>query len=150
MHDFRVSLHRIAGFMALGISVLFWLGTIVVLVMGNEAFIAGMKLTILYGIMFQITALLVAAISGRLLSVDRMREPLVARKFRRMVAATALGLIVLLPAAVYLALKLQGAVPDMPWKLAQAVELVAQAMVIVLLMLNARDGLALHREGAAS
>ena len=146
MQDFRVSMHRFAGLMALGITALFWLGTVLTLALGGEAIIAGMKLTVLYGIVFQLTALLVAGLSGRLLAINRLREPLVAHKLRRMLAAGAISFVVLLPSAVYLALKIQGGAPDFHWRLAQAAELVAGAVVIILLVLNARDGLTLRRE----
>ena len=150
MQDFRISMHRVAGLLALGITSLFWLGTVLALTFGNEAHVAGMKLTILYGIMFQLTAVLVAGVSGRLLAINRLREPLLKRKLRRMLAAGALSFVVLLPSAVYLALKIQGASPDFQWKLAQAAELAAGAAVIILLALNAHDGLALHRQKACS
>ena len=148
MDEFRVSLHRIAGLMALGITALFWLGTVLTLVFGGEAIVAGMKLPILYGIAFQLTALLIAGLSGRILAINRLREPLVARKLKRMLAAGAISFVVLLPSAVFLALKIQAGAPDFHWKLAQAAELAAGAAVIILLVLNARDGLILHREKA--
>ena len=149
MDDFRISLHRVAGLMALGITVLFWLGTTLTLALGSYAVVAGMKLTILYGITFQLMALLVAGLSGRLLAINRLREPVVARKLKRMLTAGAISFVVLLPSAVYLALKIQGAAPDFHWKLAQAAELVAGAAVILLLALNARDGRMLKRSAAA-
>ncbi len=148
MEDFRISLHRVAGLLALGITALFWLGTVTTLFIGGEAVVAGMKLTVLYGIVFQLTALLVAGLSGRLLAINRLREAAVARKLKRMLAAGAISFVVLLPSAVYLALKLQGGAPDFPWKLAQAAELVAGAAVIILLVLNARDGFTLRQEKA--
>ena len=146
MEDFRISLHRVAGLLALGITALFWLGTVTTLFVGGEAVVAGMKLTVLYGIVFQLTALLVAGLSGRLLAINRLREAAVARKLKRMLAAGAISFVVLLPSSVYLALMIQGSAPDLHWKLAQAAELVAGAAVIILLVLNARDGFALHRE----
>jgi hypothetical protein len=150
MHDFRVSAHRFAGLVALGITALFWVGSIFALAFGSEAILAGMKLTILYGIAFQLMALLVAGLTGRLLAINRLKEPPVARKLKRMLAAGAISFVVLLPSAVYLALKIQGGSPDFHWKLAQAAELVAGAAVIILLVLNARDGFALGREKARS
>ncbi len=150
MHEFRIALHRVAGLMALGITTLFWVGTVFALAFGSEAIVAGMKLTVLYGIAFQLTALLVAGLSGRILAINRLKEPPVARKLKRMLTAGALSFVVLLPSSVYLALKIQGASPDFHWKLAQAAELVAGAAVIILLVLNARDGFALHREKARS
>ena len=150
MQDFRVSMHRFAGLMALGITGVFWLGTVLTLAFGGEAILAGMKLTILYGIVFQLSALLLAGLSGRLLAINRLRDALVARKLRRMLTAGALSFVVLLPSAVYLALKIQSGPPDFHWKLAQAAELVAGAAVIILLVLNARDGFTLHREKARS
>jgi len=74
----------------------------------------------------------------------------VARKLKRMLTAGAVSFVVLLPSSVYLALRFQNTSPDLQWKLVQGVELVAGAAVIVLLMLNARDGLALGREKAGS
>ena len=150
MQDFRIAMHRVAGLMALGITALFWLGSVFTLALGSEAVVAGMKLTILYGIVFQLTALLVAGLSGRILAINRLREAAVARKLKRMLTAGAISFVVLLPSAVYLALKIQGGVPDFHWKLAQAAELVAGAAVIILLGLNARDGMALMREKARS
>ncbi len=150
MHEFRVSAHRFAGLVALGITSLFWLSTVLALAFGSEAILAGVKLSVLYGIAFQLMAVLVAGLTGRLLAINRLKEPLVARKLKRMLTAGAISFVVLLPSSVYLALRFQDTSPDFQWKLVQGVELVAGAVVIVLLMLNMRDGLALGREKAGS
>ncbi len=138
-------LHRAMGVGALAMTALAWLATVAALIFGGEAALAGVKMFNLFNIGIQISFLLVVAITGRIMAINRMKEPVIQRKWRRMGLAVAFSLVVLGPASVYLALWEKETMDSTHFAMVQAAELLAGAAVILLLWANLRDGLALAR-----
>lgn len=134
--------HAAAGTVALLTICTFWLSTAVVELTGDAGQIAAVKTAILYGMAILIPAMAAAGASGAALG-NRMKLPLVAAKSQRMKIIAANGLILLLPSAVFLALRAQAGAVDVWFYTVQTVELVAGATNITLLSLNLRDGLRL-------
>ncbi|MDR9469408.1 MAG: hypothetical protein RI559_14265, partial [Marinospirillum sp.] len=72
-------------------------------------------------------------------------HPLLAQKQRRMPFITLNGLLVLVPAAIYLSWKAQAGMFDTGFYSVQVLELIAGATNLLLLGLNARDGMNRHQ-----
>lgn len=140
-------LHAAAGAVALLTICAFWLSTAVVELIGDAGQIAAVKTAILYGMAILIPAMAATGASGAALG-RRMRLPLIAAKVRRMKIIAGNGLIVLVPSAVFLALRAQAGTFDTWFYAVQTVELVAGAVNIALLALNMRDGLRLSARSA--
>lgn len=135
-------IHPLAGGMALLIILVFWLSTALVELFGDAAAVTLVKTAIPWGFLVLIPALALTGISGMRLARGR-DGPLVRTKRRRMPFVAANGILILVPAALYLAMKARAGEFDTGFGLVQVVELVAGAVNIVLLGLNMRDGLRL-------
>ena len=140
-------LHAAAGTVALLTIVTFWTSTVIVETTGTHEQVASAKMAILYGMILLIPAMATAGASGAKLG-KRMKLPVVAEKSRRMKLIAGNGLLILLPSAVFLALRAQAGMFDSLFYTVQALELLAGATNITLLSLNLRDGLALSRRRA--
>jgi len=134
------TLHPVAGILALGLIALFWIATVV-----SEAFaplpvVVAVKTAIPWAFLVLIPALVLAGASGAWLS-RTAPSPLALSKRRRMPIVAANGLLVLVPAALFLAIKAASGAFDTAFYVVQGVELVAGAVNIGLLGLNLRDGM---------
>lgn len=142
-------LHAAVGALALLIIAGFWTATVTTILIGDKYLIAMTKLTIAWGLLALIPALMLTGLSGRRLA-QKMRGPVIAAKQARMKWAAILGIIVLVPSALLLLpLAMQGQGGAIYWAL-QIVELLAGATNITLLSLNMRDGLRLSRRRAVA
>ncbi|MHA1522772.1 MAG: hypothetical protein ACTSY1_00040 [Alphaproteobacteria bacterium] len=140
----KPKIHAIAGAIALLTVSAFWISTLGSEIFGSHDQVAFVKNAILLGMVVLIPALAIAGASGFALSRKR-NNPLVARKKQRMKIAAGNGILVLLPASIFLVLRATQLNFD-PWFVAiQAMELVAGAANITLLSLNMMDGVRLHR-----
>jgi len=141
--------HHVAGAVALFTIATFWLSTAISELFLSEAAVIVVKTTIPWGFLVLIPALAAAGGSGFALAKGR-RAGLVGAKARRMPIIAANGILVLVPAALFLAFKASHAEFDSTFYAVQALELVAGAANISLLGLNMRDGLKmkgrLHRQ----
>lgn len=135
-------LHPVAGAVALLTIAAFWLSTAFSELFASEAAVAAVKTAIPWGFLLLIPALAAAGGSGFALAQGR-RAGLIGRKIKRMPLIAANGILVLIPAALFLATKARAGEFDAAFYLVQAVELVAGATNITLLGLNMRDGLAM-------
>lgn len=133
-------IHPLAGGTALLIVLVFWLSTALVELLGDAAATTLVKTAIPWGFIVLIPALALTGLSGMRLAQGR-DGPLVRAKQWRMPFVAANGLLILVPAALYLAMKARTGEFDVAFGLVQAVELVAGAVNLVLLGLNMRDGL---------
>ncbi|MGO1118985.1 hypothetical protein ACTL6U_09780 [Rhodovibrionaceae bacterium A322] len=138
------TLHRTAGGLGLLLIIVFWSSTVIVEIFGTTAQVAWVKEAIVYGLFLLIPSLMAAGLSGRALSPKQVKG-LLARKQRRMKVVAALGLLILLPAALFLAWKAGAGQFDRCFYGAQTLELLAGAVNISLLSLNLRDGLRLRK-----
>lgn len=138
--------HAVAGAIALATISLFWLSTVAVELSGWQAGIMGVKTTIPYGFIVLIPALIATGGSGGFLARGRGGR-LVDTKRIRMKIVAANGLLLLVPAALFLSVKASQNDFDSVFALVQIVELAAGAANILLLSRNMRDGLRLSGRG---
>ncbi len=138
------TLHPIAGAIALLMILLFWLSTAISELFTGPATVTMVKTLIPWGFIILIPALMAVGGTGFRLGA-RARAPLIVTKKRRMPFIAANGILILIPAALYLAAKAQAGAFDTGFYAVQVVELIAGAVNITLLGLNMRDGLRLSR-----
>ena len=134
--------HPLAGAIALLTILTFWLSTIFAELFGSEALIASVKTAIPWGFLLLIPALMTAGGTGFALSKDS-RAGVIGAKLKRMPFIAANGLLVLIPAALFLASKARAGEFDTGFYAVQVIELLAGATNLALLSLNMRDGLCL-------
>ncbi len=139
------TVHPVAGAVALIMILSFWLATVLSELFASPSVIVMVKTMIPWGFVLLVPALAVAGASGFRLG-RTWRGPVVARKMRRMPVLAANGVLVLIPAALYLSSKAQVGAFDRWFYAVQAIELIAGAVNITLLVLNVRDGLRLSRK----
>lgn len=138
------SIHAAAGFLGLATIAVFMTTTVVAEAMGDPATIAVAKRSIAWGLLLLIPALAAAGGSGfRLAGGAKAGAAAVKAKRMRIVAAN--GLVVLVPAALFLANRAEAGAFDGLFTAVQAIELLAGAINLTLLTLNLRDGLAMAR-----
>lgn len=133
-------IHPIAGTLAILLIGTFWFSTLIAELFGTEAQIISLKTAIPWGFLLLVPALAAAGGSGAIRSRGR-RGGLIDRKMRRMPFIAANGLLILVPAALFLSWKAAAADLDLAFYAVQALELVAGAVNFTLLALNIRDGL---------
>lgn len=133
-------IHPLAGALAITTIATFWLSTILSELFGTQATIIAVKSAIPWGFLLLIPAMAAAGGSGSVLAKGR-RGGVLGAKMRRMQIIAANGLLVLIPAALFLASKAKAGEFDAVFYAVQALELVAGATNISLLGLNMRDGL---------
>ncbi len=134
--------HPIAGAIALLAILTFWLSTVGSELFGSVATVTQVKLAIPWGLLILVPALVVTGASGFRLA-GASSEPRIARKTRRMPFIAGNGVLILLPAALYLASLASRGEFGGAFYAVQAVELVAGAINLTLMSLNVRDGLRL-------
>jgi hypothetical protein len=133
-------IHPGAGAVAILTIATFWLSTAVTELFASEAIVTTVKLTIPWGFLLLIPALLAAGGSGLALARGG-RTGLIGAKVKRMRLIAANGILILIPSALFLAAKASAAEFDASFYAVQALELAAGAANIALLSLNMRDGL---------
>lgn len=135
-------LHGFFGTVALLCIVTFWVATVITELFLDPASVTLAKNAILAGMWVLIPTMAATGGSGFLLAGSRSGR-LVDLKSRRMKAVAANGLLVLLPSAWVLASWANAGQFDGAFYTLQALELVAGAVNVTLLVLNMRDGLRL-------
>ena len=141
----KKSIHPIAGIVALVTVVIFWLSTIFVGLFASRASSVALKIALPWGFLLLIPALLIAGGSGFALSRG-YRKRIIESKIKRMPWIAANGILILVPAALFLAYKARSNEFDAIFYVIQALELLAGAVNIVLLGLNMRDGMKLRKK----
>ena len=145
-------IHPLAGLVAILTIATFWLSTAIseaFLDLGSVTAVKNAILTVIvvktaipWGFILLVPALAATGGSGFFLSKGQ-RKGLVGAKFKRMPFIAANGLLVLIPAALFLAYKARAGEFDASFYTVQALELIAGAVNITLLGLSMRDGMAL-------
>lgn len=107
---------------------------------GDAASIARVKAGIAWGLLVLVPALAATGASGFLLAGGQPKG-MAAVKLRRMRFVAANGILVLAPAAVFLALRASAGAFDMAFAIVQAMEFIAGGINLALIGLNIRDGL---------
>ncbi|MCP5085251.1 MAG: hypothetical protein GY952_00355 [Rhodobacteraceae bacterium] len=141
-------IHAIAGAVALLTISAFWLSTVTSELFGSHAQITSVKTAVLWGMLLLIPAMATAGATGFSLAKKR-RGKNIETKQKRMKIIAANGLLILLPSAVFLALRAQAGMFDGWFYTIQALEVLAGATNITLLSQNMRDGLAMTRRRRA-
>lgn len=139
------TVHGVAGVLAIAIIACFWIATVF-----SELFLPGagvsvVKMAIPWGFLLLIPVIGAAAGTGLKLAQGQ-RPGRIGSKLRRIPIIAANGVLILVPAALYLAFKANAGQFDTAFFTAQFIELAAGLANIVLLGRNMRDGLKMtHR-----
>ncbi|WP_421857550.1 hypothetical protein [Oricola sp.] len=141
-------IHAISGALALLTILSFWTATVTVELFGDIGQVVAVKQAIAYGLAVLIPMMAIAGASGASLGA-KWKSPVVKRKMTRMKVIAATGILVLAPAAIFLAMKAGQGDFDTAFVIVQGIELVAGAANIALLGLNMRDGMAMRRRPVA-
>jgi hypothetical protein len=134
--------HPIAGAIAIVTIATFWLSTALSEVFGSHDTVTFVKTILPWGFLILIPALAAAGGSGIVLSKGR-RAGLIGAKAKRMPFIAGNGILVLIPAALFLAAKARAGEFDSIFYAVQGLELAAGATNLFLLGKNMRDGLKL-------
>ena len=137
-------IHPLAGMIALLTIATFWLSTAISELFLSQAAVVAVKTAIPWGFLLLVPALAAVGGSGFVLSQGG-RQGLIGTKLKRMPFIAANGLLVLIPAALFLAGKAQAGAFDTMFYVVQVVELIAGATNITLLGLSMRDGMKLTK-----
>ena len=137
-------IHPVAGTIALLTIATFWLSTALSELFASDSTVAAVKTTIPWGFLLLVPALVATGGSGVALA-EGQRAGLIGAKLKRMPLIAANGILVLIPAALFLAAKARAAEFDSVFYAVQALELIAGATNLALLGLNMRDGLKITR-----
>ncbi|MEX3011722.1 hypothetical protein [Hoeflea sp. TYP-13] len=140
----KTRIHAIAGVVGFLTILSFWTSTVTVELFGTPAAIAAVKSWILSGMFVLIPAMAIVGATGMSLGRKR-RDRLTKVKKTRMPVIAANGLVILVPAAFYLASKANAGDFDDWFYAVQAVELIAGAANLTMMGLNIRDGLKMTR-----
>ncbi len=144
----KKTIHPIAGTIAMLTIFTFWSSTVVSELFGSYETITLVKSWIPWGFTILIPALAVTGGTGAMMAKGARAKRILAKQ-RRMPIIAANGIIVLVPAAFYLAWKAQNGEFDTVFYGVQALELTAGALNLFLMGLNMRDGLTLTGRIAA-
>ena len=134
--------HAVAGVIGFLTIAAFWTSTVTTELLGSEAAIASVKRAILWGTIVLIPAMAIAGGTGMSLSKTRTGR-IVATKKKRMPFIALNGLMILVPAAFFLASKASVGEFDFYFYAVQILELAAGATNLSLMGLNIRDGIRL-------
>jgi len=135
-------IHPVAGIIAILTISTFWLSTAISELFLSESAVVAVKTAIPWGFLLLVPALAATGGSGFFLSRGQ-REGLVGTKLKRMPFIAANGLLILIPAALFLASKARAGEFDTVFYVMQAAELIAGATNITLLGFSMRDGMKL-------
>jgi len=136
----KTKIHAIAGGVAFLVILAFWVSTLLSEIFTSHETIALVKNLVLWGMMILIPAMAIVGASGASLGANSADKE-VLRKKKRMPIIAATGLLLLVPAAFFLEMKASNGEFDRWFYIIQAIELLAGASNLRLMILNIRDGL---------
>jgi len=135
-----VKVHATAASIALLLIISFCSSTLLSELLGSQQQIISVKNAIFYAIWFLIPCMAITGITGAKLA-GKTKKGLIGKKLKRMPIIALNGLLILLPAAIYLrSLAIAGDFSTI-FYIVQGVELLAGAINITLMSMNFRDGL---------
>jgi len=140
----KTKIHAAAGIIGFLIIGIFWTSTVYSELFGSNDDIALVKSMVLQGMFILIPALMIAGGSGVALGRRRI-DALGITKKKRMPFIAANGLLILLPAAIYLQSKASAESFDEYFYIVQGLEFIAGATNFILMGLNIRDGFSMTR-----
>lgn len=136
--------HAVCAVLSLLFLSAFWASTVVAEIFLSKAAVVQVKQGIAYALLAFVPIMMTTAGTGFAMG-GKGKHPLLVGKRRRMPFIAANGLLILVPAAIFLSLRAQAYAFDGLFYAVQAVELVAGATNVTLIGLNIRDGLRLAR-----
>jgi hypothetical protein len=136
----RRAVHVAAGGIAILTILAFLTATVTTELAGSREAVVLVKTSIPWGLLILVPALAATGGSGLALARRGRPAPLKARRMR-LIAAN--GVLVLIPAALFLAMKAGAGELDLAFYAVQIAELAAGSINLALLVQNARDGLRL-------
>lgn len=136
--------HFLASMMAFFTILVFWTSTVLSQAWGDLETILLVKTDILWGMLILIPAMAIAGGSGMSLGGRRKDAPARAKR-KRMPLIAANGMLILLPAAIFLESRARLGQFDQTYAAVQVIELVAGALNLTLMGLNIRDGIRMAR-----
>ena len=132
-------IHAIAGGIGFVMILIFWTSTAISELFASHETIATVKALILQGMFILVPAMAIVGGSGMAMGRRRKDAPARAKK-KRMPIIAMNGLVILLPAAWFLAGKAEAGEFDGTFYAVQTVELIAGAVNLTMMGLNIRDG----------
>lgn len=139
----KVRIHALAGILATFTIATFWSSTLISELFLSPTSVVWVKQQIVLGMFVLIPLLMITGGSGFSLG-GKSSHPLVQQKRRRMPIIALNGLLILLPCALFLSWKAQRGDMDGWFYTVQVLELTAGAINLLLMSLNARDGMRLR------
>ncbi len=136
----KTRFHAIAGAIGFLMIFIFWTSTAISELFASHTTVAVVKASILKGMFILIPAMVIAGGSGMAMGRKR-KDALTRAKKRRMPIIALNGLLILLPAAWFLAGKAAAGEFDGTFYTVQVVELIAGAANLTMMGMNIRDGL---------
>lgn len=137
-------IHPIAGGIGLLLILTFWTATAASELFGSRAMVVAVKQAIPWGFFILVPALALTGASGFAMGA-KWKGARIAAKKRRMPFIAGNGILILMPAAIYLSVLVSRGEFGMIFYVVQTIELIAGGTNIVLMALNMRDGLVLGR-----
>lgn len=136
----KTKLHATAGCIGFLLIFAFWTSTVTSELVASQETIAAVKALILKGMLILIPAMVIASASGMAMG-RRRKDALTRAKKQRMPIIALNGLLILVPAAWFLAGKSATGEFDRTFYTVQTIELIAGAANLTMMGLNFRDGL---------
>lgn len=132
-------IHAIAGVSSFLLIASFWTSTLIVELFLTQSAVVSVKVAITYGLILLVPCIAATGATGFALG-GKSTNPIVVGKRRRMPIIAINGLLVLIPAALYLSYKAQAGEFDTWFYTVQGLELIAGATNLLLMGLNIHDG----------
>lgn len=139
----KTKVHALAGSLSFLIIAAFWTASVVAEFFLAPAGVAAVKQGIAYALIVLVACMAATGASGFAMAG---RHPIPSGKRRRMPFIALNGLLILIPAALYLNAKAQTGEFDTAFYSVQGLELIAGAGNLFLIGLNIRDGRRLRRD----
>ncbi|WP_237882391.1 hypothetical protein [Pseudomonas sp. PGPR40] len=137
-------IHATAAFLSFFLVASFWASTVVSELFMTKQAVTYVKEAIVLALFIFVPTIAITGVTGFSMG-GKGRNPLLASKRRRMPLIAGTGLLLLLPAAVFLYFRSQAGLFDQTFYWVQGLELLAGASNLTLIGLNIRDGLHLSK-----
>lgn len=137
-------IHALAGSIAMVLIFSFWVSSFVSEIIFDHNTVAMVKKIIVYGLFILVPSLAMTGTSGMALN-STSKNILIVKKKKRMAFAAANGVLLMIPAALFLNYKAARGEFDTLFYAMQILELAIGIVQMVLLGLNFRDGLRMRR-----
>lgn len=138
------NVHAAAGVLAFLFIATFWTSTVVAELFLDHSAVTSVKVAITYAFIAFVPSMAITGATGFAMG-GKSTFPILVAKRRRMPIIGANGLLVLIPAAIFLSIKAQAGEFDSMFYTVQVLELLAGATNLMLMGLNIRDGRQMSR-----